>query len=143
LQELKGKFSSRCTHIKNHGGVKKSFRLLTRDLSHFRFATRFDVAQYYESINHNVLLGQLSTMKVCKQSQDIVRQYLSLPDNAQTGKGMIAGVSLSPLLGAVMLTSLDKTMEKEMRSGRIWYIRYMDDFVVLAKTRHQFRRTIK
>jgi RNA-directed DNA polymerase len=142
-QELKGKLSSRCTHVKNHGGVKKSLRLLTRDLSHFRFAARFDVAQYYESINHAVLLGQLSAMKVSEQSQDIVRQYLSLPDNAHTGKGMIAGGSLSPLLGAVMLTSLDKTMEKEMRSGRIWYILYIDDFVVLAKTRHQFRRTIK
>jgi hypothetical protein len=34
-------------------------------------------------------------------------------------------------------------MEKEMLSGRIWYTRYMDDFVVLAKPRHQFRRTIK
>jgi hypothetical protein len=47
-QELKGNLSSRCTHIKNHGGVKKSLRLLTRDLSHFRFAAR-----YHESINHN------------------------------------------------------------------------------------------
>ena len=42
-----------------------------------------------------------------------------------------------------MLTPLDKTMEAEIRTGRIWYIRYMDDFVVLAKTRHQFRKAIK
>jgi len=32
---------------------------------------------------------------------------------------------------------------KETRTGCIWYIRYMDDFVVLAKTRHQFRKAIK
>jgi hypothetical protein len=40
--------------------------------------------------SHTVLLGQLSAMKVSKQSQNIVRQYLSLPDNAHTGKGMCA-----------------------------------------------------
>ena len=32
---------------------------------------------------------------------------------------------------------------KETRTGCIWYIRYMDDFVVLAKTRHQFSKAIK
>ncbi len=76
-------------------------------------------------------------------SQEIVQQYLTLPDRRNTGKDMIAVGSLSPLLGAVMLTPLDKTMEAEIRTGRIWYIRYMDDFVVLTKTRHQFRKAIK
>jgi hypothetical protein len=44
---------------------------------------------------------------------------------------MIAGVGLSPLLGATMLTALDKAMEVKVRTGAIWYIRYMDDFFVL------------
>ena len=70
-------------------------------------------------------------------------QYLALPDRRNTGKGMIAGGSLSPLLGAVMLTSLDQVMAAEIRTGQNWYIRYMDDFVVLAKTRHHFRLTMK
>jgi len=141
--ELKGKLSAYCTHVKGHGGVKKSLRLLTRVIPGFRYAARFDVARYYESIDHDVLLSQLKTMQVSQHNQDIVQQYLALPDRRNTGKGMIAGGSLSPLLGAVMLTPLDKTMEAEIRTGRIWYIRYMDDFVVLAKTRHQFRKAIK
>ena len=141
--ELKGKLSAYCTHVKGHGGVKKSLRLLTRVIPGFRYAARFDVARYYESIDHGVLLSQLKTMQVSQQNQDIVQQYLALPDRRNTGKGMIAGGSLSPLLGAVMLTPLDKTMEAEIRTGHLWYIRYMDDFVVLAKTRHQFRKAIK
>ena len=141
--ELKGKFSARCTHVKGHGGVKKSLRLLTRVIPGFRYAARFDVARYYESIDHNILLSQLKKMQVSQRSQHIVQQYLALPDRRNTGKGMIAGGSLSPLLGAVMLTPLDKIMEAEIRTGHLWYIRYMDDFVVLAKTRHQFRKAIK
>jgi len=43
---------------------------------------------------------------------------------------MIAGGSLSPLLGAVMLTPLDKTMEAKIRKGHVWYIRYMDDLAI-------------
>jgi len=82
-------------------------------------------------------------MQVSQHSHDIVQQYLALPDRLNFGKGMIAGGSLSPLLGAVLLTPLNKTMEAEIRTGRVWYIRYMDDFVLLAKTRHQFRKAIK
>ena len=141
--ELTGKLSTYCTHVKHHGGVKKSLRLLTWVIPEFRYAARFDVARYYESIDHDVLLSQLEKMQVSQHSHDIVQQYLALPDRRNFGKGMIAGGSLSPLLGAVLLTPLDKTMEVEIRTGRVWYIRYMDDFVVLAKTRHQFRKAIK
>jgi len=35
--ELKGKLSAYCTHIKGHGGVKKSLRLLTRVIPEFRY----------------------------------------------------------------------------------------------------------
>ena len=141
--ELKGKLSKRCTHVKSHGGVKKSIRLLVRAIPEFSYAARFDVARYYDSIDHDVLLLQLKDMQVSSYSQDIVRQYLALPDRRKLGRGMIAGGSLSPLLGAVMLTALDKAMEVKVRTGAIWYIRYMDDFLVLAKTRHQFRQTMK
>jgi len=62
--ELKGKLSAYCTHVKGHGGVNKSLRLLTRVIPGFRYAARFDVARYYESIDHGVLLSQLKTMQV-------------------------------------------------------------------------------
>ena len=142
-ETLSGELSAYCTHVKHHGGVKKSLRLLTRVIPEFRYVARFDVARYYESIDHDVLLGLLKEMQVSQYSQNIVQQYLALPDRRNSGIGMIAGGSLSPLLGAVMLTPLDKAMEKEIRTGRLWYIRYMDDFVILAKTRHQFRCAMK
>jgi hypothetical protein len=55
--ELKGKLSAYCTHIKHHGGVKKSLRLLTRVIPGFRYAARFDVARYYESIVSLIMIS--------------------------------------------------------------------------------------
>jgi len=72
---------------------------------------------------------------------DIVRQYLTLPDMEKTGVGLCAGGSLSPLLGALYLSPLDAAFN-EMGEG-ILYRRYMDDFVILTKTRRQLRSAIK
>ncbi len=66
--ELKGKLSTHCTHVKGHGGVKKSLRLLHRVIPEFRYAARFDVARYYESIDYDVLLSQLKKMQVSQHS---------------------------------------------------------------------------
>ena len=54
-----------------------------------------------------------------------------------------AGGCLSPLLGAVMLTPLDEAMQQLMRKTGIYYVRYMDDFLILAPSRRVFRRAIK
>ena len=52
-------------------------------------------------------------------------------------------VHLSPLLGALYLAPLDRAMEQRVSRGRlVSYVRYMDDFVLLASTRWQLRRAI-
>ncbi len=55
---------------------------------------------------------------------------------------MVAGGSLSPLLGALYLKPLDDAMETLATSGKIFYLRYMDDFVLLAHTRWSLRKAI-
>ena len=56
---------------------------------------------------------------------------------------MTAGGSLSPLLAAVMLIPLDEAMNRLFRRYGLFYVRYMDDFVIMAQKRHQLRRAIK
>ncbi len=53
-------------------------------------------------------------------------------------KGISLGCPLSPLLGAVFLKPLDDAMAK---TG-LFYIRFMDDWVVLALTRWKLKRAI-
>ena len=73
----------------------------------------------------------------------MVADYLRLPDRHRSGRGMTAGGSLSPLLAAVMLIPLDEAMNRLWRRYGLFYVRYMDDFVLMAPTRHKLRRAIK
>jgi hypothetical protein len=54
-------------------------------------------------------------------------------------QGISLGSSLSPLMGAIYLQKLDKAMS----SQKVFYKRFMDDWIVLAKTRWQLRKVIK
>jgi len=51
--------------------------------------------------------------------------------------------ALSPFLGAVYLSPLDYAMEKLCLKKKIYYIRYVDDLIILAKNRWDLRRSLK
>jgi RNA-directed DNA polymerase len=54
-------------------------------------------------------------------------------------QGISRGSPLSPLLGALYLKALDDKMSKQ----GIFYVRYMDDILIMTKTRWQNRRAVK
>jgi len=54
-------------------------------------------------------------------------------------RGIPRGASLSPLLGAFYLLDLDRKMERL----DVKYVRYMDDILILAKTRWKLKKAIK
>ena len=88
-----------CSHLKGHGGAKGMVREIQAALPEYPFAAQFDVASYYETINHEALLSLLEKCACPPHLIDVVRQYLTLPDRADTGVGLSAGGSLSPLPG--------------------------------------------
>lgn len=54
-------------------------------------------------------------------------------------QGISKSCPLSPLLGALYLDELDREMEKR----NIFYLRFKDDWVILAKTRWHLKKAIK
>ena len=54
-------------------------------------------------------------------------------------RGISRGCPLSPLMGAFFLHELDQRME---RSG-LFYVRFMDDILVLSPTRWKLRKAVK
>jgi len=141
--QLKPHLSRRCSHIKGHGGVKLSVRYCQRLCNNFGYVARFDVRSYYSSMDHQIILNLLRKYQVTPAVISIVSEYLSLPNHNKSGKGMIAGGSISPLIGALYLTPLDKLMEDLQATTGIRYQRYMDDYVIFAPTRHKLRKAIK
>ena len=140
---LTPEISRSCTHVRGHGGVKGALRRVHRRLPKAAFVARFDIASYYDSMQHDVLRAQSLAAGLAPHHQRIIADYLALPDTRGTGRGMVASGGLSPLLGALYLTPLDRRMETLCKRKRlVHYVRYMDDLVLLARTRWQLRRAI-
>ena len=137
--DLKPTLSRRCKHLKGHGGVKGAVRYLNRVADRYAYVARFDVVSYYESMDHRLLLNSLRQAGIGGDLRAIVSDYLALPDKPHRGKAMVAGGALSPILGGLYLNSLDQVMGQDKR---LVYVRYMDDFVVLAKTRWHLKKAI-
>jgi hypothetical protein len=71
---------------------------------------RFDIASYYKSMRHDVLLQQLRDVGVEDADHRVVGEYLAHPDLCDTGRGMVASGGLSPLLGGLYLAPVDRAM---------------------------------
>lgn len=133
-----------CTHLKGHGGAKLTVNHVHSASQRYPFVFRTDVKSYYESIHHTLLLEKFRQYIDEKLILNLFSQYLTrsvdIGGNFRTySKGISSGCPLSPLVASFYLYELDKAFEGK----RVFYRRYMDDIIVLAKSRWQLRRAIR
>jgi RNA-directed DNA polymerase len=136
--------SSHCMHLKGYGGSKDAVRMVMARLPHIPFVFKTDVQSYYASIDHQLLLDRLSTYITDRCVMDLIGQYLLRC--AERGglfweykQGIALGCPLSPIIGAFFLSELDAALEH----GGLFYVRFMDDILVLAPTRWKLRNAVK
>jgi RNA-directed DNA polymerase len=132
-----------CTHVRGHGGAKAAVRAVWRHVPAHRFVLRTDVKSYYASIDHHRLFDQLA--EVIKDRSVLSLLWLYLRRTVEHGglfcdhrQGISRGCALSPLIGAFFLRRLDERMS---RLG-LFYVRFMDDILVLAPTRWKLRKAV-
>jgi hypothetical protein len=135
--------SCHCTHLKHHGGLKATVVDVARHLPHYRFVLRTDVRHYYASLDHEVLLERLAARIRDRFLMNLLAQYLRRTVDhggvyVDIRRGIARGCALSPLIGAFYLETLDEDLA---RSG-LYYVRYMDDILVLSPTRWRLRRAV-
>ncbi|MCH8240261.1 MAG: group II intron reverse transcriptase domain-containing protein [Proteobacteria bacterium] len=136
--------SRRCTHLKGHGGAKYAVREVRDNLPANRFVLKTDVKSYYASIDHLMLLDQLAVHIADRRVLNLIGQYLRRTSERggsfwDYDKGISLGCSLSPLIGAFFLNALDVAAAKL----RLFYVRFMDDILILAPTRWKLRDAVK
>ena len=140
--------SSRCFHLKADGvqkhGAKAALREVMQYLGDARFVLKTDVKSYYASIDHFRLMDALADHVQDTRITTLVYQYLTRC--AESGgeffdhaRGISLGCPLSPVIGAFFLYRLDVALE---RLG-LFYVRYMDDILVLAPTRRKLRQAVR
>jgi len=136
--------SERCTHLRNHGGAKYAIRAVIRHLPDHPFVMRTDVKSYYASIDHHLLLDRLARYVKDRFVLNLVAQYLQRCVEhgglyRQINQGISLGCPLSPIIAAFFLHTLDTQMEK----SNVFYVRFMDDVLVMARTRWKLRHAVK
>jgi len=133
----------RCYHIKGNGGLKGAVNQIHDHLGQYSFCVKSDIADFYASMDHQVVMQECKKIIKDKRILKIINQYLNRVEINHGSydlitRGLAKGCSLSPIIGAIMLKSLDTIIPKGSA-----YARYMDDWLILTKTRGQLRRLIK
>ncbi len=106
----------------------------------FAWYLKLDIAKYFDSIDHRVLLAQLS-----RRFKD--RDLLSLFDrifksyHTSPGKGVPIGNLVSQHMANFYLGSLDHWVKEDLRVKG--YVRYMDDFVLWGRDRDSLKGLLK
>ena len=99
---------------------------------------------YYASIDHLCLMERLSRIIQDRRVLDLIERYLRRTAEQhglfwESEQGISLGSPLSPILGAFFLAELDQRLE----GTGLFYVRFMDDILVLAPTRWKLRRAVR
>ncbi len=84
-----------------------------------------DIRKYFQSINHDILLRQLADMGFSPDEM----WFMELVVKSHAKKGIPLGNQTSQWFGVLYLNDLDRMIKEKLKVA--YYIRYMDDFVLL------------
>ena len=134
--------SPQCLHLQGPSGVKTATQQLQKALKSkpFRYVIRADIRGYYASIDHEILIQQVQESFDDPRVRGYFQAMITAPIDAggvllSPNKGIPRRSGLSPFLGALYLTPLDRAFEQ--KKG-VYYVRYMDDIIILAQTKRQY-----
>lgn len=85
-----------------------------------------DISKYFQSINHDILIGKL---KKCGFTEDEM-WFMTLVIQSHGTKGLPLGNQTSQWFALLYLDEIDRLVKERLRAP--YYIRYMDDFIVLS-----------
>jgi hypothetical protein len=122
-------------HLRGEGGLKGAVRNIGKKVNRYKYVVKSDVADFYRSMDHGVLLGHSKEIIKDKRIIEILKQYMSRlefwnSEYRHITRSIYGGCPLLRLIGLIILKSLDKVFNK-----RYGYARYMDDWVILTESK--------
>ena len=149
---------------KNKGGkyamelIKKYFnKLLINNPGKEIFCLKVDVSKYFYTIDHEILLSVLKKniydkdvinlirIIIDETNKDYINENISIFNSKfsvdipyyKNGKGLSIGAMTSQFLAIFYLNDLDHYIKEELKCK--YYIRYMDDFLILDVDKNRLK----
>ncbi len=97
------------------------------------FVFKADIEHYFDTVDHEVLLGIIGKLISDKDILWLARAILDNYNSGTKGKGMPLGNWTSQFFANIYLNELDQFVKHNLKSK--YYIRYVDDFVILHKNK--------
>ena len=121
-----------------------SLKKVSKNNSRNCFVLKADIKHYFEEINHKMLLEIIKRKIRCEQTIWLINQILKnkIESERETrilynNEGMPLGNLTSQFFANVYLDKFDKFIKHELKAK--YYIRYVDDFVILHKSKEQLK----
>ena len=110
----------------------------------YRVAVDIDLAKFFDTVNHDVLMGLLGRTIADKRLLGLIGRYLCagglVGEHIEPSDvGTPQGGPLSPLLANILLHQLDRELER--RGHR--FARYADDMVILVRSQRAGERVMR
>ena len=108
-----------------------------------RWVVDLDLEKFFDRVNHDVLMSRVARKVKDKRVLKLIRRYLEagMMEGGMTSartEGTPQGGPLSPLLSNILLTDLDRELEKRGHS----FCRYADDCNVYVRTQRSGQRVM-
>lgn len=109
-----------------------------------RFVVDVDLAQFFDRVNHDILMARVARRVEDKRVLRLIRRYLNAGVMlngvcVRTEEGTPQGGPLSPLLSNILLDDLDKVLESRGHT----FCRYADDCNIYVRSRRAGERVME
>jgi group II intron reverse transcriptase/maturase len=109
-----------------------------------RWVVDLDLEKFFDRVNHDILMERIARRVSDGRVLKLIRRYLKagLMDNGvitQRQEGTPQGGPLSPLLSNILLTDLDRELERRGHA----FVRYADDCNIYVQTQRSGERVMR
>ncbi len=110
----------------------------------YRWVVEIDLSKFFDRVNHDILMSRVAKVVEDKAILKLIRRYLNagIMENGLVkprSEGVPQGGPLSPLLSNIMLTELDRELEKRGHK----FCRYADDCNIYVKSEEAAKRVLE